>query len=334
LIFELGTLFLIYENTERGIKRMRIGIAAENRPREKRVIMQPSEINQIAARHEVIVEKGAGLGLDISDEAFIEAGCKIGSRQEAYACDLVVRIKEPSFEEIKMMRPGSIIMSMMHIRCRPKLEDALRKQKLIAIPLENLKDTLGKRTVEAVDDSGRVGMEYAFKLWGKDPATATVKIMGYGNMAISAIRCAARKFAKIKILNKKDFLQMDKHIPGTDILVDAINRPYRREVEKEPFFVTRQMLKLFKPGSVIVDLVSNPENHAPVETMRPTTLNDLHYMVDGIYHTACWGWPGLEPKKVAKRYSAQLTSILKNLADNGIDKCDDLTKAAILNFYA
>lgn len=311
---------------------MKIGIAAENRPKEKRVIIQPPEINEIAARHEVIVEVGAGLGIDIPDKAFMEAGCKIGSRKEVYACDLVVRIKEPDFEEIKMMRPGSIIMSMMHIRCRPKLEDALRKQKLIVIPLENLKDSLGRRIVEAVDDASRIGMEYGFQIWGKDPATANVKIMGYGNMAISAIRCCARKFAKVEILNKKDFLRMDKHIPGTDILVDAVNRPYRREVDREPFFVTREMLKLFKPGSVIVDLVSNPENHAPVETMRPTTLDNLYYMVDGIYHTSCWGWPGLEPKKIAKRYGLQLKPILKDLADNGIDKCNDLIKAAILNY--
>ncbi len=308
---------------------MKIGIAKENRPREKRVIIQPPEINKIASRHEVIVEKDAGVGIDIPDKAFIEAGCKIGLSKEVYACDLVVRIKEPSFEEIKMMKPGNIIMSMMHLRCRPKLEEALRKQKLIAIPLENIKDAFGKRKVEAVYDSGRIGMRYAFKLWGKDPKTANVKIMGYGNMAIGAIRYCARKLAKVRVLNKNDFPEMGKHIPGTDILVDAINRPYRREVEKEPPFITREMLKLFKSGSVIVDLVSNPENHAPVETMRPTTLDNLHYVVNGIYHTSCWGWPGLEPRPIAKRYSLQLAPIIKDIADNGIDKCNSFTKVAI-----
>ncbi|MBU4311184.1 MAG: hypothetical protein KJ706_00480 [Candidatus Omnitrophica bacterium] len=79
---------------------MRIGIAAENRPGEKRVIIQPPQINKIAKKHEVIVEKEAGLGIDITDNAFMKAGCKIGSRREVYDCDLVVRIKEPSFEEI------------------------------------------------------------------------------------------------------------------------------------------------------------------------------------------------------------------------------------------
>ena len=175
-------------------------------------------------------------------------------------------------------------------------------------------------------------MNYGFKLWKKDPSTATVKIMGYGNMAVGAIRCAARKLAKVEILNKRDFHEMEKHLPGTDILVDAINRPYRREVEKEPFFVTRKMLKLLKPGSVIVDLVSNPINHAPVETMHPTSVSNLHYLVDGIYHTSCWGWPGLEPKTVAKKYSLQLKPILKDLADNGLENCDPLTKAAVLDF--
>jgi len=311
---------------------MKIGIAAENRGHEKRVIIQPPDIKNIASRHEVLVEKGAGEGIDIIDSAFTAAGCRVVSREEVYASDLVLRIKEPSFEEIRLMRPGTIIMAMMHIRCRPKLEEALRKQKLIVIPLENLKDKFGKRKIEAVEDSGRIGMEYGFKLWGKDPASATVKIMGYGNISMGALRSAARKFARVQILNKKDFLEMDKHIPGTDILVDAINRPYRRDVEKEPFFVTREMLKLFKPGSVIVDLVSNPKDHAPVETMRPTTLNDLHYVVDGIYHTSCWGWPGIEPKTVARRYSIQLRPILKEIANKGVDHCSKLIKDAVLDF--
>ena len=154
--------------------------------------------------------------------------------------------------------------------------------------------------------------------------------MGYGNLAAGAIRCAARKFAKLEILNKRDFNEMEKHLPGTDILVDAINRPYRREVDKEPAFVTRAMLKLLNPGAVIVDLVSNPVNHAPVETMRPTFLNDPHFTVDEIVHTSLWGWPGMDPKPIAKRYSIQLRPILKNIADRGLEKCDSFIKNVIV----
>ncbi|MBU1026895.1 MAG: hypothetical protein KKA31_04105, partial [Candidatus Margulisbacteria bacterium] len=212
------------------------------------------------------------------------------------------------------------------------LEEAMRKRKLIVIPLENLKGPFGVRKVEAILDSGRIGMEYGFKLWGKDPAKAQVKIMGYGNMAMGAIRCAARKFASIEILNKRHFSEMGKHLPGTDILVDAVNRPFRREVKKEPPFVTRKMLKLLKKGSVIVDLVSTPLHHAPVETMRPTDLIRPYYMVDGIYHTALWGWPGMEPETVAKRYSIQVVPIIREIINKGIDHAPTYIKNATLRF--
>lgn len=311
---------------------MKIGIAAENRPLEKRVILRPSELKEITSSHEVIVEKGAGTGVGIADSEYEKAGAKIGSPKEVYACELVVRIKEPNEEELSLMRPGSIIMSMMHLRCSAELKANIKKQGLIAIPIENIKDPLGRRKVEALFDSGRIGMEFGFKLWGKDPATCQVKIMGYGNMSRGAVCHAARKLAKVEILNRSHFMEMKKHIPGTDILVDAINRPFRPEVKKEPAFVTHEMLKLFKKGSVIVDLVSNPVNHAPVETMRPTTLDDLYYVVDGIYHTSCWGWPGLEPVYMTKRYSIQIAPIIKGIADSGLDNLPKGIKEAAVDF--
>jgi len=311
---------------------MKIGIAAENRPSEKRTIICPEELKAITSSHEVIVEKGAGLGVNIKDHEFEKAGAKIGSKKEVYACDLVARIKEPTKEELKLMRPGSIIMSMMHLRCSPELKANIKKQKVTAIPIENIKSKLGKRLVEALSETGRIGMEYGFKLWGKDPSQANVKIMGYGNVSRGAIRCAARKLAKVTILNRRDFLEMEKHIPGTDILVDAINRPFRPEVEREPAFVTREMLKLFKKGSVLIDLVSNPVNHAPIETMRPTTIDDPYYIVDGIYHASCWGWPGFEPEKITKRYSIQMAPILKEIADKGLDNASESIKNAVAVF--
>jgi len=306
---------------------MKIGIAAENRPMEKRVIIRPDEIRGIALSHEVVIENGAGEGINIPDSDYIKAGAKIGSKEEVYSCELVVRIKEPTEEELNLTKPGSIFMSMMHLRCSQELKRSFAKHNLTAIPLENIKDPFGRRRVEALLDSGRIGMEYGFKLWGKDPSKCHVKIMGYGNVAFGAIRCAACKHATLEILNKSHFNQMEKHLPGTDILVDAVNRPFRPEVEKEPPFVTREMLKLLKKGSVIVDLVSNPVNHAPVETMHPTSIKDPYFVVDGIFHTSCWGWPGFEPRAISKRYSIQLTPILKEIADSGLQRLPEYLKS-------
>ncbi|PIU18816.1 MAG: hypothetical protein COT18_09725, partial [Elusimicrobia bacterium CG08_land_8_20_14_0_20_59_10] len=229
---------------------MRIGVTAENRPLEKRVILHPEELQSISHRHEVLIESGAGLGVGILDAQYIAAGCRIARREKVYGADLVLRIKEPVPEEVRLLKPGSMLMSMMHLRCAPVLERGLIRQKIIAIPLENIKDALGRRIVEAVQETGRIGMEYAFELWGRDPAKAKVKIMGYGNVAQGAIRAAMEKFASVEILNRRHFPRMDRHLPGTDILVDAVNRPFRRDVEKETPFVTAGMLSLLKPGSV------------------------------------------------------------------------------------
>lgn len=308
---------------------MKIGIVAEDRPLEKRVVISPPELKGLTEDHEVIVERDAGIGINILDYEYEEMGARIGSKEEAYGADLVVRIKEPVEDELKLMKPGSIILSMMHLRCSIELENLIKKYELIAIPLENLKDPFGKRKVEAVEASGRIGMEYGFKLWEKDPAKAQVKIMGYGNMAVGAIRCAARKRARVEILNRSHFPEMQKHLKGTDILVDAINRPFRRDVEKEPAFVTREMLKLLKKGSVLIDLVSNPEGHAPIETMKPTFLDNPYYEVDGIKHSSLWGWPGMEPWTISKRYSIQIAPIVKEIADKGLENCSDYIKRAV-----
>jgi alanine dehydrogenase len=311
---------------------MKIGIAKENRPLEKRVVISPPELAKIAAKHEVIVEKDAGIGIGIGNSEYEKIGAKIGSPEEVYGSELIVRIKEPVDKEIALMKDGAILFSMMHIRCNIPLENSLKAKKMIGIPMEFVKDAFGKRLIEAVEDSGRIGMEYGFKLWGKDPESANVKIMGYGNISVGAIRCASRKRANVTILNRKHFPEMEKYLPGTDILVDAVNRPFRREVKKEPLFVTRKMLKLLTKGSVCVDLVSSPEGHAPIETMVPTYMDKQYYMVDGIYHTSLWGWPALEPENIAKRYSIQVAPIILEIADKGIDNASVSIRNAVIRF--
>ncbi|UCG34759.1 MAG: hypothetical protein JSW17_04500 [Candidatus Omnitrophota bacterium] len=305
---------------------MNIAIARENRPMEKRVILRPDELKEIARSHNVYVERGAGSGIGIPDSAYEEIGAKIGDTKEVYAQDFVIRLKEPKEEELALMKPGSFIMSMMHLPGNPALRGLLKKYELIAIAMEGIKDPFGKRKIEALHQAGYLGMEKGFELWGGDPSRCLVKIMGYGNVACGAIQCAARKFARVIILHKKDFPNMREHIPETDILVNAINWPM--QMRGKVFFITRDMIKLFKKGAVLLDLVSNPAGQSPIETMHPTSLDDISYVVDGVIHTSCWAWPGLDPVNISKRYSIQVAPILKEIADNGIDNLPQYIKEA------
>jgi len=306
---------------------MDIGIARENRPNEKRVILRPDELKEITLKHTIYVEKGAGEGIGIKDSDYEQIAAKIVETKQVYSCSLVLRLKEPKEDELAMMKPGSAIMSMMHLPGNPYLRSLLKKYRIIAIAMEEIKNPFGRRMIEAVQQAGYLGMEKGFQLWEGDPSHCVVKVMGYGNIAWGAIQCAARKFAQVVVLNKRDFKNMQKHIPGTDILVNGINWPMEKRGKE--FIITRDMLKLFKKGAVILDLVSNPPGQSPIETMHPTTLDDISYVIDGVIHTSCWSWPGLDPVNISRRYSIQVAPIFKEIADKGLNNLPEYINQAV-----
>lgn len=308
------------------MQRMKIGIAKEHRPNEKRVILRPRELKDICAKHEVLVEKDAGKGIGIKDSEYQDIGASVVDKKTVYLCDLVARVKVPTEAEFKLMKPGSVIVSMLQLRSFPKIVNQLKKYKINAIALEKLKNIFGERLVEALHQTGQLGMAKGFELWKGKPENAVVKIMGYGHVSWGAIQIAARKFARVIVLNKKDIYEMERDIPGTDILVNALNWPY--ELRGEVVLIKQEMLKLFKPGSVIVDLIANPAGQSPIETMHPTPLQKISYKVDGIIHAACWGWPGLDPVNISKRYSIQFAPILLEIANSGIDNLPEYVKKA------
>jgi len=313
---------------------MRIGIAAENRPEEKRVILRPREVKYLAFRHDILVERGAGRGIGITDLEYQEANAQVVNKSEVYACDIVVRLKEPVEEEINLMKPESVIFSMLHLPGNRKLRNLLKRQNILAIPMEEIKDSFGVRKIEALHETGYLGMKKGFELWmtsGKfrNLHKCVVKVMGYGPVAWGAIKFAARNFASVTVLNKKDFYKMKRHIPGTDILVNGINWPM--EKRGKTILITKKMLKLFKPKSVLLDLISNPEGQSPIETMHPTSIGDNSYIINDVIHTSCWGWPGLDPVGISKRYSIQIAPILLEIADGGLDILPEYIRRVIVN---
>ncbi len=153
---------------------MDIGIVKENRPNEKRVILLPEQIKEIAASHSVFVEKGAGEGIVVADEQYQQSGAKVVDTKTVYSCPLVMRLKEPKEEELAMMNPGSVMFSMMHLPGNAHLRNLLKKYGIIAIAMEEIKDSLGKRRIEALHQTGYLGMEKGFELWGGDPSQCLV----------------------------------------------------------------------------------------------------------------------------------------------------------------
>ncbi|SNT14612.1 NAD(P) transhydrogenase subunit alpha [Noviherbaspirillum humi] len=94
---------------------MRIGIPAETRPGETRVAATPETVKKlVAAKHEIIVQSGAGLLASVTDDAYAAAGAQIGSAADALGCDMVLKVRAPSAEERTLMKSGSVLIGMLN----------------------------------------------------------------------------------------------------------------------------------------------------------------------------------------------------------------------------
>ncbi len=94
---------------------MKIGIPAETRQGETRVAATPETVKKlVAAKHQVIIESGAGVSASVTDEAFIAAGAQIGSAADAFACEMVLKVRAPSAEERAQIKSGSVVIGMLN----------------------------------------------------------------------------------------------------------------------------------------------------------------------------------------------------------------------------
>ena len=93
---------------------MRIGIPAETRPGETRVAATPETVKKLAAKHQVVVQSGAGLHAAVTDEAYAAAGATLGSADDAFQSDMVLKVRAPNELERSRMRPGTVVVGMLN----------------------------------------------------------------------------------------------------------------------------------------------------------------------------------------------------------------------------
>ena len=93
---------------------MRIGIPAETRPGETRVAATPETVKKLAAKHQIVVQAGAGLTASVTDAAYAAAGATIGTAADAYGAEVVLKVRAPNAEERALMKPGTVLIGMLN----------------------------------------------------------------------------------------------------------------------------------------------------------------------------------------------------------------------------
>ncbi len=344
---------------------MKVGIPKEIKNNENRVGMTPSGVAALVRHgHEVSVQHTAGEGSGFADEDYVKVGAHIlPNIEDVYAqCDMIVKVKEPIEPEYALVRPGQLLFTYFHFACERELTDAMLKSGAVCLAYETVQLPNGMLPLlqPMSEVAGRMaalnGAYYLQKTKGGKgklisgvPGVAPTKVLvlGGGVVGEAAARMAAGMGADVTIadislprLRQLDIetpanvttLYSSEHnirqlLPTVDIVVGSVLVPG----DKTPHLITREMLKLMEPGTVLVDVAI--DQGGCFETSRPTTHSEPVYLEDGILHYCVANIPGAVPNTSTLALTNATLRYTIALADKGWQQAckDDPALAKGLN---
>ena len=304
---------------------MIVGVPAEVKTGEHRVALTPDGVRELTAHgHTVAVQRGAGAGSAIADGDFAASGARLVDAGEAWAAELVVKVKEPQAAEVAQLRAGQVLFTYLHLAAYPKVAEALLAAGTTALAYETVQLPGGALPLLAPmsEVAGRmatqIGAHYLERenggrgvLLGGAPGVrpARVVVLGAGNVGWNAAWIAQGMEAEVWLLDRDlDRLRFVDQIHKGRILTLASNRGAveRAVLEADlvigavlvaggraPVVVTEDMVRAMKPGAVIVDIAV--DQGGCVETIRETTHDAPVYETHGVVHYAVGNVPGAVP---------------------------------------
>jgi alanine dehydrogenase len=303
---------------------MLIGVPKEIKVHEYRVGLVPASVRELVHHgHKVLVESGAGLGIGFDDAAYRKAGAKIaGKTAEVFSkADMIVKVKEPQPAEIRLLRPGQVLFTYLHLAPDPEQARGLMKSGAVCIAYETVTNDRGGLPLLAPmsEVAGRMSIQVGAHCLEKEQGgiglllggvpgvpAAKVVILGGGVSGTNAARMAMGLEAHVVVIDKSlerlysldlqfgrqlhtAFATMDaieSHVLSADLVVGAVLVPGAAA----PKLVSRSMVGRMKKGSVIVDI--SIDQGGCCETSRPTTHAEPTYTVDGVVHYCVANMPG------------------------------------------
>ena len=305
---------------------MIIGIPKEIKNNENRVGANPAAVREFVKHgHTVYVQATAGVGSGYADEEYVAAGATILSTiEEVYAiAEMIYKVKEPIAYEYPLIRKGQLLFTYFHFACEKELTEAMIKQGATCLAYETVvKDGVLPLLQPMSEVAGRMATQEGARflekpqggkgmLLGGVPGVrpARVLVLGGGIVGYNAALMAAGMGANVTItdislprLRQLEYMlpknvrtlyssqyNIEQELPQTDLVIGSVLIPGA----KAPHIITRDMLKLMQPGSVMVDVAI--DQGGCFETSHPTTHSEPIFEVDGIVHYCVANIPGAVP---------------------------------------
>jgi alanine dehydrogenase len=327
---------------------MIVGVPAEVKTGENRVAMTPDGVRELVAHgHRVLVERGAGDGSSIADADFNGSGAESVSADDAWAADLVVKVKEPQHDEFARLRPETVLFTYLHLAAYPEVATALLDAGTTALAYETVQLETGALPLLAPmsEVAGRmatqIGAHYLERenggrgvLLGGAPGVrpARVVVLGAGNVGWNSAWIAQGMEAEVLLLDKNlDRLRfvdqihkgrimtlasnrgaVERAVAEADLVIGAVLVPGGRA----PMVVTDDMVRGMKKGAVIVDVAV--DQGGCIETTRETTHDDPVYEVHGVIHYAVGNVPGAVPHTSTYALTNATLPYILEVAERGV----------------
>lgn len=328
---------------------MIIGVPKEIKNNENRVALTPAGALELTKRgHTVYVQSTAGLGSGFSDQDYRKAGAKIKKTIEATydVAEMIMKVKEPIKSEYKLIKEDQLVFTYFHFASHKPLTTAMVKSKAVCLAYETveLTDRSLPLLVPMSEVAGRMAIQEGAKylekpaggrgvLLGGVPGVTPGKVLiiGGGIVGTQAAKMAAGLGASVTIMdiNLSRLRYLDDVMPANvntmysneyniremvkthDLIVGAVLIPGA----KAPNLITRDMLKLMRPGTVLVDVAV--DQGGCMETTKPTTHEKPTFIIDDVLHYSVANMPGAVPyTSTVALTNATLPYAIK-LADKG-----------------
>jgi alanine dehydrogenase len=331
---------------------MNIGIPRETRPFEFRVGLSPAGVELLSQHgHKVYFEHDAGVGAGFNDQEYEKAGARLAySAEEVFArADLLLKVARPLKSELEWLKPGSILMGLLHLASAQSDKlDLLLQKKVTAIAYEQI--TLADGSLPVLRPFSQIGGAMAAQIaarllqnnWGgkgilmgglPGVPPAEVVVLGGGIVGTYATQTFLGMGAHVTVIdhslavlqriwdrfpNVVTMMSTRRNIERAtayaDVVVGAVLVPGQRA----PILVTREMVQAMKPRSVIMD-VSIDEGGC-VETSRPTTHEHPVYIEEGVLHYCVPNMPGAVARTATHAFVNAASPYILEVADKGVEQ--------------
>jgi len=326
-----------------------IGVPREIKEEENRVALTPSGAGAFVAHgHEVLVERGAGVGSRLPDTLYRDAGATLTDAQTVWErADIVLKVKEPLPSEYPHFRPGLVLFTYLHLAANPELSRTLLERGVRGLAYETLQlDDLSLPLLAPMSEiAGRLALQVgAWCLQAQNGGRgvllsgasgvrpAKVVILGAGIAGTNACKMATGLGAHVSILDVNpaklryvhDILgghvmtvmsnraNIEEEVTAADLTVGTVLIPGARA----PRLLPRDLVGAMRPGAALVDLSIDQGGCA--DTSRPTTHARPTYVEEGVVHYAVTNMPGIVPNTATLALTNATLSYALEIADHGL----------------